>query len=123
MESDKVVKVVREWTEFEDLQILQFDKAAIRYREIMDLEKKLKVEKDELSKDILAAMYVSGEKTLGLDDLIVITANGRTAGHISAHLLVQAGVDADLVAECTEQGKSYQYIQVKRKGEKGDKSS
>lgn len=120
LEEGKEKDEVKEWSEFEDLKTLEFDSLARQYREAHLAETTAKAIKKKLAPDIEAAMLVVGQRSIKVGNLTAIQANGRTPKILSATALLEAGVDAETVAECTLPGTPYTYIQVKAEGEKED---
>ena len=109
---------VTNFLEADVLEGTDFDEKVREYRKWHEQETEAKKKKKELGPEIESLLLIAEHKSLGVDDLIAVQCNGSTASYIDGTLLVQMGVDADIVRQCTIPGKQYSYIQVRRLGEK-----
>lgn len=107
-----------DWRSFPELAEIEFDAKCKRYRAIVEQAKELETEKKKLGVEIEVALMVVGKKSVAVGDTFAVSCNGRTAGSLSKSLLLEAGVDASIIQDCTLPGREYTYVQVKKLGEK-----
>jgi hypothetical protein len=80
----------------------------------------------QIDTDIKDAYEAAGVKKTLWGTLPITLCNGRSASRISKTKLVEAGVDADVIAACTESGTPYTYIRIgkdKKEEDSNDGSS
>ena len=92
---------------------MSFDELVTKYKDI-DSEIKFRESlKDSLKVAIEAAMLMSEQEKVACEGYNVSLVTREGNKKISAERLLGAGVSADTIARCTEQGKSSTYVSIK----------
>jgi hypothetical protein len=73
----------------------------------------------ELDVEISTLMIMHDRDKFEHREWVASRRQGRTAEKLDARLLVEKGVDADLVKECTTPGNVYEYLDIRKKGQSG----
>src|SRR5271170_784043 len=99
--------LVREFNEFPDLVEVEFDQLVRDYRAAHLAEVEAKATKDRLKVDIESWLDIAQQKSLRVGNLIAVKMGGSSPSQLDTHLLMQAGVDADVIVACTIPGTPY----------------
>jgi hypothetical protein len=105
-----------EWVDRPELVQLEFDAMVERRVELKRVVDEAEKELAELNPQIEAALVLVDATKVGIGNHVVHRIKGQTAGKVNTRKLVERGVDPDLVADCTDPGREYWYIQVKPRG-------
>lgn len=95
-----------------DKRNMKFDELVVAYK-TYDAEIKFRESKKSIIKEAIeAAMLVSGEEAVECEGYPVNLITKKGSRKISAERLLGAGVDADVIARCTEVGAELTYVQI-----------
>jgi len=104
--------VVPKWDSLKELKQLRFGQMVEKRTQLMDEIKFREAKKGELDEEISAALAVAGVEKVEWEDRNVQIVHKAGARKIVAEKLLERGVDADVIAESTEEGKGYSYLLV-----------
>ena len=98
------------WSDHSALLELDFNTKLERRRELTAIIKDAETELDDLNKDLQAAMAVADVTKVVWNGMTASIRNGSSPSKVDKKLLIQRGVDPDLIADCTIPGKGYSYF-------------
>lgn len=94
-------------------KVMTFYDMVIRERELAAEIEFRKNQLDPIKQSLLAAMLVADTDKVGCEGYNVCKVSKSGSKKVSVEKLMRAGVDADTIAACTEQGAGNEYVQVK----------
>jgi hypothetical protein len=102
--------IVPKWEQFKELKQLGFARLCEKRQTLHDEIEFRKTKMAEIDEEIEAALGAAGTEKVIWEDRAVQIVTKEGSRKLSAQLLLNKGVEADVIAECTEQGKSYSYL-------------
>jgi hypothetical protein len=104
--------IVPKWDSVKELKQLHFDKLVER-RTLLKSEIEFREAKvKDLDEEILAALAVGGVEKVEWEDRNVQIVTKRGASRVVPEKLLEHGVAADTIADCTVQGNEYSYLMI-----------
>lgn len=102
------------WSKIPALEELGFDELCMERTRLYDLGKKCEKDLKEINEQIQNVLQMAlpeGERKVQWKNFQVMINKGRAAAKLDEKLLLEAGVDAQIIADATIPGKEYTYIQ------------
>ncbi len=115
------LKIVPQADTIPRLKEMKFRQLVERHKSASAAEKAAKAEKDEVGKDIMAALSAVGRECVmqGVDRVTIV--NGKSAARIDPKRLYELGVSEDIIAKATVMGNEFAYALVTPPRENGKK--
>lgn len=101
-----------EWNMIPGLDETDINHKIKGYYNMAKLAKEYETNRKAMGEEIQAMLMAAGEKTVGVAGLRCTLSKGRSASQLSAQILLESGVDADVIAAATIPGTPYTYITV-----------
>lgn len=102
--------IVPNWDTSDTLVQVEFGDRAREYFETKDKMDALAIKVKRLSKEMEADLVVAGLTKVMWNGRPVQIIESCSAARVDPAKLLSMGVDADIIAACTEAGKPYQYV-------------
>lgn len=109
---DEISGIVEDAANFPQLAELEFSQLVDEKVQVDDQFKQLKARQKELGAAIEAALAVINRKAIHYGSVTVTVVNSQSASQVSRQKLLDAGVSADVIAECTEPGNPFSYVKI-----------
>lgn len=104
--------IVRSSQELFGRRAHHFDSLTEQYRSLNDTIKALEEEKKTVQKELQQYFIDSGCKTVLSDSSRVTLVENQGRSTIDKMRLLEHGVSAQIIAECTVQGAPFQYVKI-----------
>lgn len=102
-----------QWDESQELEMLDFEKKAFRYKMLKEQIDVMEPERKQLAEELETIMTAANVNQVMFQGVVCSRRNGGQPSRIDATLLLEAGVDADVIARATVPGGKYTYFEMR----------